>query len=873
MIGKKNTIKISKNSATLSKDISLFRTDKNIDLYFEIVNNDYKFDKNDLDNNTEVTKAPYSQVILYKDDEINHKFDAQPTDNGNVVLTIEETLIDEAIEVGDYDFQIILLDENKQSQASLPIIRNQFHVCEPLMATSTNTDTLIGNVVLGATIIPASEIKDAFDENGNYIREVHVDGEPLTAQKVNKFENALAGNTRDLKNIKNQLGSEELTTTAKNIKAAINEHDSQIKEKASNSDLSELETLIGKGVTDTQIKNAIQSKIDDGTITSIQIGENSVNKNNVATDSIGLGELNIHELVDKNDYLKISSKGGVLNGLTPTYILDNAILNISKGETLNFKFSIYSDDVIDNIIVYGMHHDNTIDNTNAVIDESITIQVNRKGTIEVNENYTVTKDILNYFGILIVVNLNEIPTPSNEKTIYIYNCKIKNNLAKFKYMYKNDVSSPLEDLKYLPNQLLTRSTDITDLVDKDKLLYDKSVSYEKLSDEITQFERAGVWYVEYLSEDSVGCPVFSTDKLKSLSIGDTLNINFKLKNLSGNIEKTWIYIVHADSPNSNTNQSIDGYTDENFSIEDGTFEFNYTLTKETKEYLQLLIIAKTSDGNLVKFILSDVNINDISLADLNYFYLANNSTKCKKQQIKKLDTDIITKKYLDYALSNYVPKTKYTGKVIGTFGDSLTDGYIYTNNTRYDNNEGKYQQTMIDLLGCETINFGSSGGDILRTWEIVKGTHESQGWDSHSEWYKPTPNFSEMDAVTIMIGTNEIENGQQGSIDDLSGDDYNLYPETYYGTYGKCIEYMLEHNPRLRIYLMTPPWCDRGYIGTVANRVREIANYYHLPVIDCYAESGLNKYNQPTYMPDKLHQNPEGAKVLGTYIANQMTIK
>ena len=237
MIGKKNTIEISKNSATLSEDISLFRTDKNIDLYFEIVNNDYKFDKNDLDNNTEVTKAPYSQVILYKDDEINHKFDAQPTDNGNVVLTIEETLIDEAIEVGDYDFQIILLDENKQSQASLPIIRNQFHVCEPLMATSTNTDTLIGNVVLGATIIPASEIKDAFDENGNYIREVHVDGEPLTAQKVNKFENALAGNTRDMKNIKNQLGSEELTTTAKNIKAAINEHDSQIKDNATKQEL------------------------------------------------------------------------------------------------------------------------------------------------------------------------------------------------------------------------------------------------------------------------------------------------------------------------------------------------------------------------------------------------------------------------------------------------------------------------------------------------------------------------------------------------------------------------------------------------------------------------------------------------------------
>lgn len=404
-------------------------------------------------------------------------------------------------------------------------------------------------------------------------------------------------------------------------------------------------------------------------------------------------------------------------------------------------------------------------------------------------------------------------------------------------------------------------------------IVDGQVTYSKLASEITQFERIGMWYVEYMGDQAVGCPAFSTNRLKDLNSGDTVNVKFTIDNLSKNISNIYFFIVHTDSLDSNLNQEIDGQNGAELNFTNGLFELDYTLTKSPKEYLQLLVVANSKDGNLVRFIISDIKLNNnVVLNKLNYFYLSNPSTLSKKVEVKKLKTDLITKEYLDVALGGYTP-TKYKGKIVGTFGDSLTDGYTYTNNTRYDNNEGKYQQTMIDLLGCDTINFGSSGGDILRLWEIVQGKYESQGYEQSSEWYKPTPNFQEMDAVTIMIGTNEITNGQQGTINDLNGDDYHLYPATYYGTYGKCIEYMLEHNPKLRIYLMTPPWCDRGYIGDVAVRTREIAQHYHLPIIDCYAESGLNKYNQPTYMPDKLHQNPDGTKLLGTYIANQMLSK
>lgn len=402
---------------------------------------------------------------------------------------------------------------------------------------------------------------------------------------------------------------------------------------------------------------------------------------------------------------------------------------------------------------------------------------------------------------------------------------------------------------------------------------DNQITYSKLSKEIIQFERTGTWYVEYAGEGPIGCPVFSTDSLKSLSAGDTINIKFTIDNISMNMSNIYTYIIHADAQDTNLNKDIDGTPGFELNFKNGIFEIDYILTKDTKEYMQLLVVANSEDKELVKFIISDVKINDISLNELNYFYLSNPTTLSLKKQLKKFDTDLITKEYLDKTLYDFTPTTKYTNKIIGTFGDSLTDGYIYTNNTRYDNNEGKYQQTMIDMLGCETINFGISGSDILILWQVIQGIHELQALTSNNEWYKPIPDFANMDAVTIMIGTNEITNGQQGTIEDIQGEDYTQYPETYYGTYGKCIEYILEKNPKIRIYLMTPPWCDRGYIGAVEQRVKEIARYYHLPIIDCYNESGLNKYNQETYMPDKLHQNEEGVKVLGTFISGQLLSK
>ncbi len=245
MIYKKCVMTIDKNKATLDEDIYLYRLDKNIELYFTIVNNKYRFNKGDMNNIILITNASFFQVRLYKNAEIKYTFAIQPTDGGQAILTITDDLIDDPIETGDYDFQISLLDEEKTSMISMPIVSKQLHVCEPLVSD----DATMGKAILGLSKLATGEIKNAFDSEGNYIREIHQDGDILSASIINKFEEALDTNTKAIKNgtgtsyddteiktdintIKTDLGTETLNTTAKDVKGAVNEVAAQYKDIA-----------------------------------------------------------------------------------------------------------------------------------------------------------------------------------------------------------------------------------------------------------------------------------------------------------------------------------------------------------------------------------------------------------------------------------------------------------------------------------------------------------------------------------------------------------------------------------------------------------------------------------------------------------------
>lgn len=288
MIYKKCIMTIRNNKATLDEDIYLYRLDKNIELHFIIVNNKYKFDKSDLNNIIAQTNAAYFQIRLYKNDDIKYTFAIQATEDAKAILKITDDLIDDPIEVGEYDFQISLLDEEKTSMISMPIVSKQLHVCEPLVSD----DATMGKAILGLSKLATGEIKNAFDSEGNYIREIHQDGDILSASIINKFEEALDTNTKaikngtggtgtsyddtaiknDIANIKNDLGTAQLTTTAKDVKGAVNEVAAQYKDIAK-------KTIIEGGKI--YLAKSDGTKLDEGTTLPISIG--TVTSNSIET--------------------------------------------------------------------------------------------------------------------------------------------------------------------------------------------------------------------------------------------------------------------------------------------------------------------------------------------------------------------------------------------------------------------------------------------------------------------------------------------------------------------------------------------------------------------------------------------------------------
>lgn len=419
MIYKQCTMTIAKNGATLDEDIYLYRLDKNIELHFTIVNNKYKFDKSDLNNIIAQTQAVYFQVRLYKNAEIKYTFAIQPTDGGQAILTITDDLIDDPIEVGDYDFQISLLDEEKTSMISMPIVSKQLHVCEPLVSD----DATMGKAILGLSKLATGEIKNAFDSDGNYVREIHKDGDILSAELINKFEEALDTNTKAIKNgigtsyddteiktdintIKTDLGTETLTTTTKTVKGAVNEVAAQYK------DIAKKVENVGQP-TQEQIDNAINKAIEDGKITGTG-GINSTAKtllqtilqNAVYTSN---QSANITALISA---LGNNEGGGGDTPTVKTYTITNNLTHCSNSnastsvnENSNYAATITPSkdytlaDASVNITMGGTDITSTAYNNGAINITSVTgnIVITITATSSSSSSEMVTDGLVNYF--------------------------------------------------------------------------------------------------------------------------------------------------------------------------------------------------------------------------------------------------------------------------------------------------------------------------------------------------------------------------------------------------------------------------------------------------------------------------------------------
>lgn len=261
--------------------------------------------------------------------------------------------------------------------------------------------------------------------------------------------------------------------------------------------------------------------------------------------------------------------------------------------------------------------------------------------------------------------------------------------------------------------------------------------------------------------------------------------------------------------------------------------------------------------------------------------------------------------------SSMQSSTVLKGKKILCLGDSITEGAGYDGY--------RYSDHIARLTGAVVYNCGSGGAHMEQRNElldnpaniheayaafdlpsvvdaIVSGNFSKQ--EAACEFLKDTNDrsavlnviksvvLSEIDVVTIFIGTNDYGNGEEnlGAVGDLTPLRNSL------GGFGHAVKTLLTANPNIRIYYFCPmvryfgalsdAWDDHLWSDNLVNaqgvkftdmvgKMVDNARFWKIPVCDMYNTLGINQYNIASVMKE---DGSEGVHPKRGYrmIANKM---
>lgn len=207
------------------------------------------------------------------------------------------------------------------------------------------------------------------------------------------------------------------------------------------------------------------------------------------------------------------------------------------------------------------------------------------------------------------------------------------------------------------------------------------------------------------------------------------------------------------------------------------------------------------------------------------------------------------------------------GLKINFLGDSITEG------VGASSKDTIYHAVLKKEAGlCEARNYGISA----TRFALQKGTPERPK-DDYVDVNSFCERFSQMsddaDAVVVFGGTNDYGHG-----DAPIGNFSDRTPDTFYGACHYLFRGLIKKYLGKPIVIMTPlhrlnetdptAGCKKTAVGTLkeyTDIIREVAEFYSLPVLDLFSSSGLQPdipEIQENYLPDGLHPNDNGNKVI-----------
>lgn len=201
-------------------------------------------------------------------------------------------------------------------------------------------------------------------------------------------------------------------------------------------------------------------------------------------------------------------------------------------------------------------------------------------------------------------------------------------------------------------------------------------------------------------------------------------------------------------------------------------------------------------------------------------------------------------------------------KVVNFLGDSITEGHG-TSAPEY-----RFSQVIAEKCGLKKANNYGIGGTRI--------AHQTKPSEYPRHDLDFCGRFAEMDPdadiIFVFGGTNDFGHG-----DAPIGEFTDRTPDTFYGALHYLMGGLLEKFPEAVIVFATPIHRlgeknvrdGRPDLAGFCAMIREVAEYYAIPVLDLWSMSGLStnsKVIKEKYIPDGLHPNDAGNAVLAERI-------
>lgn len=453
----------------------------------------------------------------------------------------------------------------------------------------------------------------------------------------------------DINNIKTDLGTEELTTTSKKLKGAINELGSQIKYIENNGTTTE--------VVENKVVSVINEKIADGSLSQVEAV--------IEDGSISISKTDFIE-VKKSKYCLKDYVVATSNNLT-TIIIDN----LDKG-SYNIDFYALNIKIYDNVGSVVSTQWNGVQGyvfacpQNSKIEFKVYTDSANSNYVDINTNYvinsSINEDILNF------------ATKINIDSIY---GKIKNDNIEESYV--NNIINRENNIIYNVNRAI-KECNIANTIKTYKIISNKTTNYMSLDMKITDLQGTILINIDNatFSNANFNGVLFAMGKTNKTNI---LQETFKKYNIS---------LI----------------TDSNYFYESQGSYFNLTILSY-EEYTSFLI-----HYNLNSYITSikDTNIQHNALILRLQIFLKNDySLESNITNIVASEKENLILYNKLYKASEIGSIYEY-GRM-ATFGDSITwyNGKVNTEDAEVSTFVKGYQYYISKFLGVSIDNFGVSG--------------------------------------------------------------------------------------------------------------------------------------------------------------------